>query len=78
MAAHFWHSETLSPSQTLEQEVCLRDNISILPPRFDTRTNSDKTLLTLRQVEWCSDCGPLCHWLETEIAAQAVAVSVCV
>lgn len=76
MAAHFWHSETLSPSQTLEQEVCLRDNISILPPRFDTRTNSDKTLLTLRQVEWCSDCGPLCHWLETEIAAQAVDVSV--
>lgn len=45
---HFWHSETLSPSQTLEQEVCLRDNISILPPRF----------------EWCSDYEPLCHWHE--------------
>lgn len=78
MAAHFWHSEILSPSQTLEQEVCLKDNISILPLWFDTRTNSDKTLLTLRQTEWCSDCGPLCHWHGIEIAAQAVdACSVC-
>lgn len=71
VAAHFWHGDIIiRPSQTAEQEVCLRDNISILPLWFSEAIQTSFYWLC-GSAEWRSDCGPLCRRREMEIAAQA-------